>query len=111
MTTVAPRSASSVAMARPMPREAPVTRAILVSSGRDRFTSGSMNIAVAIRILLIFVCVHRLEDGRDALAASDAHGHERIFSVDPPQFMQGFHGDDRACRSERMPERNAAAVG
>src|ERR1035438_7362141 len=76
MATLAPRSASSLAIAKPMPREAPVTKATLPSSCRGEEILSSGNTAVAIPILLFLV--QRFEDRSDTLTAADAHGYEEI---------------------------------
>src|SRR4029450_8219401 len=51
-----------------------------------------------------------LEDGRDALAATDAHGHQGAVSAGAGQLVQRLHGQDAAGRADRVAERDAAAV-
>jgi len=51
------------------------------------------------------------EDGGDALAAADAHGDERVPAAGPAQLVQGLDGEDGAGGADRVPERDAAAVG
>jgi len=44
------------------------------------------------------------EDGRDAVAAANAHCHQRIPPVGAPQFGNRLHGDDRARRTHRAAQ-------
>ena len=46
--------------------------------------------------------LHALKDGRNALTATNAHGHQRVAAVYALQLVQGFYGDQRASRTNRM---------
>src|SRR5579872_3160226 len=106
----APREASSMAIARPMPRDAPVMRAILPSSFRSTniLVSGSTAMAA---ISSLPSLVHRFKNCGNTLSAADAHAHQRVTAANPPQLMQGFHREDRAAGSDRMTERDPAPIG
>src|SRR5437016_6416795 len=52
-----------------------------------------------------------LEDRSDALAAADAHGHERVALLRALELVERLHGQDRAGRADRMAQRDRAAVG
>src|SRR5690242_7886211 len=101
MATLAPSCASSSAIARPIPREAPVTSAalpsnrpmVLVSSlGRISGESGLPNEAPNYRCMVL----NPLENRCDALSAADAHRYQGAFAADPLQFVQRFDGQDAA---------------
>src|SRR5450631_2746716 len=51
-----------------------------------------------------------LVNGRDPLTAADAHRDESVLAVDAPQFVDHFDREDRPGRSDRMAERDPAAV-
>src|SRR6516162_11357603 len=51
-----------------------------------------------------------LEEGRDALAASDAHRLQPIAALAPLQFMQQRGHDADAGGADRVAERDAGAV-
>src|ERR1700691_2193623 len=55
--------------------------------------------------------MNAFEDGSDPLSAADAHRDQRIAAVDAAQLVQRFYGDDGAGSSQRMTERNTAAIG
>ena len=48
-----------------------------------------------------------LENGRDALPATDAHRDECVLAADAVQFVDGLDGDERTGRADGMTERNA----
>src|SRR5579871_5343282 len=52
-----------------------------------------------------------LEDGGDALPAADAHGHQGSLAAGAPQLVERLDDKDAAGRPDRMAERDAAAVG
>src|SRR5215471_15083479 len=52
-----------------------------------------------------------LEDRRDALPATDAHGGERVPAAGPAQLIQRLDGEDRPGRADRVAEGHPAAVG
>src|SRR5689334_1714342 len=51
-----------------------------------------------------------LEDRGDALAAADAHGHERVALLRALQLVERLHREDAAGGADRMAERHGAAV-
>src|SRR5271166_3025883 len=51
-----------------------------------------------------------LEDRRDPLPATDAHGHQRIAPADPRQFVQRLHRQDGSGGADRMTERDPRPV-
>src|SRR5258708_14227851 len=53
---------------------------------------------------------HSLEDRGDALAAADAHGDQRVPAARPPQLIQRLDDQDGARGTDRVPERDTAAV-
>src|SRR5262245_56823776 len=55
--------------------------------------------------------LHSFEHAGDALAAADAHGHHRVALVGALQFVERPDGEDAAGRTDRMAERDRAAVG
>src|SRR5688500_3905352 len=52
-----------------------------------------------------------LDHGRDRLAEADAHGDDAVALAAALQLAQQRRGHTRAGRSQRVPERDAAAVG
>jgi hypothetical protein len=57
------------------------------------------------------VFLHALEYRRDALAAADAHGHQRVAALDALQLIQRLDGDQRAGGADGVAQRDARAVG
>src|ERR1700726_2733739 len=53
---------------------------------------------------------HSLEDRGDALAPADAHGDQRVPAAGPPQLIQRLDDQDGARGTDRVPERDTAAV-
>src|SRR3712207_2336949 len=56
----------------------------------------------------ISMASHRLQDGRDALAAADAHRRQRQRLALPPEDRGRLAGDPGAAGAERVPERDRA---
>src|SRR5271157_4606674 len=102
MAMVAPRLASSMAIARPMPRDAPVMRATLPWRGFATGKVVSVNTAVPMQLLL--PSVHGFKDGGDALTAADAHRDQGVLSADSVQLVQRLHGDDRSGSPQGMAQ-------
>src|SRR5262245_51534103 len=51
------------------------------------------------------------EDCRDALAAADAHGDERVLPADALQLVERLHREHRSGRADGMAQTDRAAVG
>src|SRR5687767_7358390 len=51
-----------------------------------------------------------LENRRDALAAADAHRHERVALADALKLEKCLDGEDASGRADRVPKRDRAAV-
>src|SRR5438128_2975678 len=101
--TLAPCRPSSRAMARPMPRPPPVTRPLFPSS-----TPGMRTSAQRVRSFVRSL-VRALKDGGDAHATANAQRRQPVACVSPGELVQQLHGEHRAARADRMPERDRAA--
>src|SRR5213596_2213388 len=53
---------------------------------------------------------HALDDARTAHAAADAHGHEAVALLAAAKLVEDGYGQLRARATERMAERDGAAV-
>src|SRR5450759_3024486 len=54
--------------------------------------------------------VQSFKDGRNTLAAADAHRHQCITPAAALQFVERFNRDDAAGGADRMAEADAAAA-
>src|SRR5580700_2966892 len=73
--TLAPARANSSAMARPMPRDEPVTSATFPERSKSPLTTGPSS---------------DLEEAGRALAAADAHGDDDMLRLAPAPLDQGM---------------------
>src|SRR5438270_12770471 len=98
-----------------MPRTMP--RSVMVSTG----LSGSGIVSSTAMIAdssIVFVAtppmanlLHPFERERDSLADADAHGGERELAAGPLKLLRGGEGKASTRHSERVAERDRAAVG
>src|SRR5579883_3378080 len=116
MATLAPSCASSSAIARPIPRDAPVTSAALPSN-RPIFLSPRWEEIQENRVfptrtsILDAMVLNPLKNRRDTLSTADAHGHQGAFAADPFQLIERFNGQDAAGSTDGVSQRNTAAIG
>src|SRR5262245_31907385 len=116
MATLAPSCANSSAIARPIPREAPVTSAVFPSNRpillSPRWEGFQDNRDFPTRApFLDLMVLNPLENRCDTLSATDAHRHQGAFAADPLQLVERFDGQDAAGGTDWVSKGDAAAVG
>src|SRR5580658_909273 len=94
-------------MARPIPRDAPVTNATRPSRVPwplpfpfVLFMAGSS-----------WLVGRAFKDGRHALASADAKRNQSVTSAGAVQFVKGFYGEEAAGGANGVSEGNGPAVG
>src|SRR4051794_39666501 len=94
-----------------IPRSAMVRTGISGSGRSARTAMIAVSSMSLIATSLMARNLHPFERQRDSLADADAHGRERELAAAPPELLRGGQREASAGHSERVAERDCAAVG